>query len=301
MNDGPKNMDNPQVGVSIGAMSRATGIPSNTLRTWERRYGFPKPQRTQSGQRLYDPALIAHLRLIQKALDAGHRPKQVLSQTADQLAQLLGTVAPFAPASGDSEVEAWLTAARALDGRALDNLMRTEAAQLGLMGLLSDRIAPFLMEMGLAWRRGDMEVYQEHWASERLRRFLTECWEPMSQSGTGPVVVATTLPGDRHDLGLQMACVVAALCGWRIVFLGRDTPVDDIHAAVKTSGASAVLISVSTWTDSQRALRDIDALREQIPPEVALVTGGAGAPEVVPGIARLPDLDSLYRWASGHH
>ena len=83
--------------MSIGAISKATNIPVNTLRTWERRYGFPIPARTSGGHRLYEPTVIRHLRLVVRALRQGHRPSQVLKQDVADLASLLNQSAPVSP------------------------------------------------------------------------------------------------------------------------------------------------------------------------------------------------------------
>lgn len=304
MNDRPDIRNSETMSISIGAMSRATGIPANTLRTWERRYGFPRPERTDSGQRVYDPSLIGHLRLVARALELGHRPRQVLPIPRQKLVELLGTtVSPPAPepvAQAATEVDDWVTATRALDGRALDGGFKTEAARLGLLRFLTERVGPFLVALGEAWRAGDLEVYQEHWASERLRRFLMEAWEPLAQDATGPAVVAATLPGDRHDLGLHMAVAVMAMCGWQIVFLGRDTPVEDISAAAQARGALAALVSISAWADPVLSMGHLRQLRDHVEASTSIVVGGAGAPAQIPGVRSLDGLDSLYAWASGN-
>lgn len=306
MNDRPEiRHSDSGMSVSIGAMSRATGIPANTLRTWERRYGFPQPDRTDSGQRMYNPALIGHLRLVARALDLGHRPKQVLSLSHDQLGDLLGTAheETFLDPSTKvaTEVQDWIEATRALDGRALDGGFRSESARLGLLRFLSERVGPFLVALGEAWRAGDVEVYQEHWASERLRRYLMEAWEPLAHDAQGPALVASTLPGDRHDLGLHMAVAVAAMCGWQIVFLGRDTPVDDIAAAVNQRGAKGVLLSISTWADPELSLTALRSVRQQLDPGIEIIIGGSGAPGTVQGVRSLEGLEALYKWASSGH
>lgn len=303
MNDRPDQRETAATGITIGAMSRATGIPANTLRTWERRYGFPSPDRSDSGQRLYDPSLIGHLRLVARALELGHRPRQILGISKQQLADTLGTAlqasAPAPTSKVATEVDEWLDAARRLDGRALDGGFKTESARLGLLRFLVERVGPFLRAAGEAWRRGDLEIYQEHWASERLRRFLVEAWEPLAHDATGPAVVAATLPGDRHDLGLHMAVSVVAMCGWQVVFLGRDTPVEDIARAVDTRHAAAALVSVSTWADADLAHGHLEELRGLLAPGTSVIAGGTGAPGDVPGVLALDGLESLYAWASG--
>ena len=291
------------VGITIGAMSRATGIPANTLRTWERRYGFPAPDRTDSGQRLYSPALIGHLRLIAQALESGHRPRQVLGLSFDQLSELMGAVrttedSPTTVPAHPEVVGEWIDAVRRLDSRALDTGLRTEAARLGLLRFLTDRAGPLMVALGAAWQAGVLQVYQEHWASERLRRFLTDNWMPLAAEAIGPKVVAAGLPGDRHDLGLHMATCIMAMCGWRVAFLGRDTPTEDIAAATETSEATAVLVSVSAWTDPEHSAHALYDLRSRIDSDIDVIVGGSGAPTVPAGVHGMRDLDQLYAWAS---
>lgn len=289
------------VGVSIGAMSRATGVPPSTLRTWERRYGFPSPQRTESGQRLYDPALIDHLRLISAALESGHRPKQVLAASKEELQALVATAAQSnntATALAQSPLEQWMRAARELDSETLDRLYRSDIGRLGIMRVLTDRVGPFIHEMGEAWRRGDLKVYQEHWASEHIRRHLQDTWETLSATNRGSTLVASTLPADPHDLGLHMACVVAAMSGWRIVFLGRETPISDVVAAVHASGSKAALLSVSAWAKPEPSRADLRELRTTLPGSVEVLVGGAGAPRNIAELVTLNGLDALNAWAS---
>lgn len=45
----------PPDGLSIGELARRTDVPAATLRSWEDRYGFPRPHRVAGGHRRYDP------------------------------------------------------------------------------------------------------------------------------------------------------------------------------------------------------------------------------------------------------
>jgi methanogenic corrinoid protein MtbC1 len=301
MNESTASTHPVPVGITIGAMSQATGIPANTLRTWERRYGFPGPERTDSGQRLYSPALIGHLRLIHQALESGHRPRQVLSLPEEDLRRLLeraNTGLAERPVSRDTSGKTWFDAVQGLDGNALTTRLRAETARLGVLRFLTERAGPMMVEMGEAWRNGRLQIYQEHWASEHLRSFLIETWQPLSATATGPTLVASTLPHDRHDLGLHMAVTVMAMCGWRIVFLGRDTPIEDIASATERADAPVTLISVSQWSASDLALAHLQSLRSRLHPSTRLLVGGAGAPQEVEGVTYLGGLEALYAWAS---
>ncbi|HND34699.1 MAG TPA: MerR family transcriptional regulator, partial [Myxococcota bacterium] len=186
--------------MGIGALSKATGVPVNTLRTWERRYGVPAPTRTEGGQRIYDTAEVHRLRMVARALEKGHRPGQIMKATVPELQALLGEVASLAsppPLDGFaiSDTTPMMEAVRRLDGDMLEAALCTELARLGMVEFLEDRAAPFLGAIGCAWQEGKILPYQEHFASEHLRDFLAAQWRRMSDVARGPVAVCAALPG----------------------------------------------------------------------------------------------------------
>jgi methylmalonyl-CoA mutase cobalamin-binding subunit len=276
--------------LTIGALSRATGVPINTLRTWERRYGVPSGDRTEGGHRLYPPDTVEHVRLVTRALDAGHRPAQVLPASVPVLRTLLGEGNVRPPPVG-GPVDAWMTATRALDGHALYRGFSEEAARLGLPTFIEGRALPFLRRLGEEWCAGEIKVFHEHFASARLEDFLAGWWRPLSDSATGRPVVCATLPGDLHNLGLHMAAALIAAAGQRIVFLGRDTPIEDMAAAAVQSGATAVIVSIgASAQDPDGAIR---ALRAVLPASVGLFVGGPCAPDELDGVVYVAELGRL--------
>lgn len=291
--------------LSIGALSRATGIPTGTLRTWERRYGFPDPQRNASDHRIYDPEVVEQLRLTQRAIEAGHRASEVVGEPADTLRQLLEVSRPepepqkgksVAGVEDDDWQERWIDAANSLDGESLQMHFRNAWNRLGGLDFLRRRVAPFLSGIGDAWAAGDIDVVHEHYASEVLRDFLTDQWRPLSDRSAGPRVVCATPPGEEHALGLHMAATVLAMAGWEVLFLGPHTPVDDIVTAAE-SGAEAVAVSLSVAADPEATRRGLKTLAARLPEAIDLIVGGGGAGTPPEGARSFDDLESFYAWA----
>ena len=288
-------------GITIGAVSRATGIPTNTLRTWERRYGFPTPGRSPSGQRLYEPALVEHLRLVSRALSLGHRPAQVVPAPLSHVRRLLGesfqeVPAPTPLVSSDDTVAEWVGYTRDLDASALERGFAAEATRLGGFGFLTERASPFLYEVGEQWARGSLAMYQEHFASERLRSFLSNMWRTLVDRANGPIALLATLSGERHDLGLHMVATGCAIENWRVVFVGPDTPVNEVVDASRKSRARVVMIGVSPFAEPGRTRADLVALRARLDTDIKLLVGGAGAPVGIDGVEHMEDLDALREW-----
>lgn len=290
--------------LSIGAVSRATGIPVPTLRTWERRYGFPVPERRPSGHRQYPATVIEHLRAIASALEAGHRAAQVVPLPLDELQRLIsvsraGTDPPlvFKPEPPSAELDDLLGAAMAFRVGALERSLEARLKEMGSIEFVDRCLGPFLVAIGIAWDEGRLPIANEHAATECVRGVLSRLWLPGRDRQVDDVVVHATLPDEDHDLGLHMAAVAFAEAGWRVVFVGKNTPVIDIAIAARESEARAVAISVSAAADVAASVRDLRSLRRVLPPEVALAVGGAGAPAGVPSIEHFAAVHSLHDWA----
>lgn len=278
--------------LSIGAVSRATGVPANTLRTWERRYGFPKPLRTDGGQRAYDASIVPHLVEIARALDRGLRPREALTASRQELARY---AVPDVRVE-DAERSGLLEAVRKLDAVALRRGLRMVWAERGGVACLDEVIAPLVRDMGQQWSEGKLMVYQEHFSSEVIRNFLCEQWRPLAETAQGPLVVLATPPGEPHDLGLQFAATTLALCGRRLRYLGANTPVTEILAACEGVPVEACAISVSSFAEKQAAAAALQEIEAGLPDRVTLLVGGGGAPRVDRAV-RLTSCASLYAWA----
>ncbi len=227
------------VTLSIAAVERDTGLSKDTLRVWERRYGFPTPDRDTLGERSYPFGQVERLRTIKRLLDAGHRPGRVVPMALQDLDRLAATMG--APA-GPREAEAVRAAApdltamlEALGRNDVDSLRRLLARALSRVGLghfVLDVVAPLNVQVGEAWMQGRLEIFQEHLYTESVQVVLRNALHHLPPSGAGrPRVVLATVSGEPHGLGLLMAEAVLALEGCRCISLGVQTPGWDIVRA----------------------------------------------------------------------
>ena len=295
--------------LSIGALSAATGVPVETIRTWERRYGVPVAERKRSGHRIYPLSTVPHLRRIAQAIARGHRASEVVRAPEGILTSLLDSMsnfrdgvvphhfvaAPDPAAIGDEAAP--LGAVRAFDADRLKRIFQAEWAGRGPLEFLERKATPFLKAVGTAWAEGTLDVRHEHFASAVLGDFLRTVRMPLDDRATGPTVALATLPGEKHGLGLQMSALVFALAGWRCVVLGIDTPVEQIVALAREAPVAAVALSCIA-PRSRTGARSLQSLRRRLPRHVALLIGGANAPAPSRrrGIEIMPDLSSLERW-----
>jgi DNA-binding transcriptional MerR regulator/methylmalonyl-CoA mutase cobalamin-binding subunit len=293
----------PGIKLSIGALSRATGVPVETLRTWEARYGFPVPERRPSGHRLYSLSSIPRLRQIAEALSRGHRAGNVVAATDEALSDLLNATASPArdarvvaaePTESQADI---LKAIEAFDAGSVTRILLHDWARLGPLDFLGTRVAPAIREVGDAWKAGRIEIRHEHFFSEKVGDLLRSLRLPFEERATGPLVVCSSLPGEGHSLGLQMAALVLAVAGCRILFEGTEVPAEQLASLARDLHARAVALSVSRSSRGAAMTSQIAGLRRSLPRRVGLLVGGEGAPRSRPGIEVIQSFAALDAWA----
>jgi MerR family transcriptional regulator, light-induced transcriptional regulator len=273
--------------VRIGELSRRTDVSPELLRAWEQRYGLLRPARSDGGFRLYSPQDEHRVATMRSHLEQGLSAAEAARITLDQ---------ESAPAPA-AELPVLALGASALRA-ALDRLDES-AAHAPLDGLLSsfsvetvlrEVVMPYLRELGDRWERGEASVAQEHFASQVLRGRLlglARGWD----RGPGPRALLACMPGEQHDLGLIVFGLGLRDHGWRITFLGPDTPLDTLSDAATTLQPDAVVLAATT---SDRFETGRPALR-RLARAVPLWVAGAGAtPDVAKATgAQLLDLNPL--------
>ncbi len=289
-------------GLPIAAVERDTGLSKDTLRVWERRYGFPQPVRDACDERLYPPGQVERLRLIARLLGAGQRPGRVVPLPLAELQQLAQAAAPTEAATpANPELQALLALVRGHEMPALRRTLNQAVMRLGLGRFLAELLAPLNVQIGEAWMRGEIQVFEEHMYTESVIAVLRSA---LGNTGSLPRpglprVLLATFPNEPHVLGLLMAEIMLVLEGCECVSLGAQTPVAEIAQAARAHRAQVVGLSFSPAFNSQQLLRGLEELRERLPAGVQVWAGGShpmlqrrAPPGVVP-VARLQDIPPL--------
>jgi MerR family transcriptional regulator, light-induced transcriptional regulator len=225
--------------LRIGELSKRAGVSPELLRAWERRYGLLRPARSAGGLRLYSPADVERVALMQQHLAEGMAAAEAAALAVRDAVDEEAARTALRPAAIRDELAA------ALDGfdepRAqaiLDRLLALATVET----LLAEVVVPYLQELGDRWQRGDASVAQEHFASGVLRGRLLGLARGWGL-GLGPVAVLACLPGEQHDLGLIAFGLALRSQGWRIVYLGPDSPIDTVADVSRQLEPSLVVLN----------------------------------------------------------
>lgn len=289
----------PLLSLSIAAVEKETGLSKDTLRVWERRYGFPQPDRDAGGDRLYPPDQVERLRAIRRLIDAGHRPRHIVALAADAL-QALAAPAPapqIAPTSAPALGE-YLQLIQGHDAHQLRRLLGQTALRVGLVDFITLVVAPLNTAVGEAWVQGRFHVFEEHLYTECVTGVLrnTIAGIPLPQGSGRPRVVLTSFPDEPHGLGLLMAEALFALEGCNCLPLGPQTPITDIVKAAQAHRADIVALSFTAVLGATAVVAGLQALGHQLPPGAAIWAGGSNpalSKRELPGVLPIQALDSL--------
>jgi MerR family transcriptional regulator, light-induced transcriptional regulator len=290
---------------SIAAVERETGLSKDTLRVWERRYGFPTPLRDAAGERAYPTEQVDKLRVLKRLLDGGHRPGRVVPLPLGELLSLSASTQgsttdadTFAPQGVD--VRACMAELARHDVDGLRRQLAQAQARLGLGRFVLEVVAPLNTLVGESWMRGQLEIFQEHTYTESVQVVMRQAMATLANHvapGDGPRVLLGTLPGEPHGLGLLMAEAMLAVNGARCISLGVQTPVWDLVLATRAYQCDIVALSFTGCMLPAQVTAALTELRAKLPTEVALWVGGA-APVLhrrpVQGVRAIASLAALH-------
>lgn len=271
--------DDENLVYPVQAAARLTGLSTDTLRAWERRYGAVVPRRVGRG-RGYTRQDIARLQLLRTAVQSGHSIGQIAQLPDEALAGLIGgPAARQSPRALDAIVEPLVEAVRAYDAPGVEREFGRLAATLSPPDLVLSAVVPALRIIGNAWRDGTVRPGQEHLLSGVIRHVLGGLLRVLATGAGAPRVLIATPSGERHELGALSAAILAVSAGVGVVYLGADLPADEVAEAAARTGVDVAVLAITAMPASE-ARNYVQDLRRRLPKNLPLWVGGPSAPRV---------------------
>lgn len=254
---------------NIKQLSQEIGIGVDTLRVWERRYGFPNPQRDRRGHRSYSQNEVEELRVVKKLQDLGQRPQNIFALSPDQRSKLLqDLVDKQAPKS-----ESLKYLATAMPVVEIASELRLLIKIRGVSDFIHATAVPLLQFLGLGWADGSISIAREHFISDLLADIIKA--EIKQQPAVSDVrMLFLTLSGERHRLGLLMAAALFQQQGIACQLIQEDLPLAEVPQLAEQFQVDAVALSFSPHFPATQAKKDLVSLRKILNPQIKLIAGG---------------------------
>lgn len=272
----------------ISTVSKRSGVKSDLVRAWERRYQAVIPSRTAGGHRVYTDQDIARLKLLNQATSHGHSISRIARFSLEELKKLLQheETRPSESSSGltgdrkflsEDYLEKCYASVLGFDPKTLESHFENAIVELGTQAFIENLLTPLLTRIGERWKSGELRPVHEHMTSSIIRSLTYILRNNTPRSAQAPRMVVSTPIGQLHELGALLAAIIAELKDWQVTYLGANLPAEEIAAAVKYTNSRAVTISISFSSDDHVVQKELRRLRKLIGNEVALIVGGRAA------------------------
>jgi methanogenic corrinoid protein MtbC1 len=275
---------------NIRAVVRLTGVPAPTLRSWERRYGFPIPARSATARRLYTDSDIRAIRWVRTQTECGLSAAQAI-----EWAQIgAGGIAEGDPSptirTPIALIDAQIDAIQRFDEPAVESALTAAFSQFPVDHVLTEIVTPTLIQVGDLWARDEVPVAAEHFYSNIIRRRLLGLLTAQPALHSRIAVALACLPGEQHELGLLMLALFLRWSGAHVLYFGANLPVGDLIRIAQTGNVEAICLSAGGEADWDSLFVLVSGL-SQMPRPPRLYLGGAGARRhPVPDGIVVPDL-----------
>lgn len=259
----------------INAVAEMTGIPAATLRAWERRYGVPEPQRTESSYRVYSEADVSMIRRVRELCQQGMAPSQaaklVLADLESQPAQPIDAD-PFTSAANRI-----VSAVEEFDPQKVTSAVQYAMALGSATSVFDRALRPAIAEVGRRWHDGSLSVGQEHLATEIIEEAASAMLRLVQPEHSNRTTVVACFADETHTLPSYGVALHLASWGHRVVRLGVRTPPHAIRQAVTELSPTLVALSVTVTPAPHRARELVEGYSDACGDTPWLVGGAAAA------------------------
>lgn len=245
---------------TVGRTAQLTGVPRETLRKWEQRYGVVVPARTEGNYRLYDDEAVRRLSAMRHLVDAGWAPREAARRVIEEPAGAVA-VLPRQEDSSPTQVDQLAACGEDFDIVGLERLLDEAFADADPVQVVDEWLMPSLVRLGIAWQRGTVTVAGEHFVSAAVLRRLSVAFDQLPHPGPhSPRALVGLARGSRHELGVMAFAMVLRSRGVAVTYLGGDLPVESWVDTVRAIEPHAVVLSVPTVEDLPAAREAVQAL-----------------------------------------
>ncbi len=267
---------------TIKQMELLSGIRASTIRMWEKRYNIFSPQRTDTNIRRYNDNDVRFIINLSLLLKRGFRISKLASMSLDELSDL---AAKFVTDHkiGYINLEPLITATIQYDEEELLKQLNEWSEKQGIEYTFENLVLPYLQRLGYLWQTGAISTTHEHFASNVIRNVLSHLYRTCKQPSIGKITpIIFFLPeGEFHEIGLLYFAFVAKNNGYKTIYLGQSTPIDDVIRCAKDLKCKMVFTSLSSFVSADMD-EVFEPLKEELPDLEIIATGHAFAEKTGP-------------------
>lgn len=257
---------------SIKDLEQLSGIKAHTLRIWEQRYNLLSPKRTDTNIRYYDDADLRLILNVALLNENGFKISKIAKMTSEDISQevIMLTERSF---THDDQIHALTIAMVEFDEIRFDKIISTNILKIGFEMTMINIIYPFLSKIGILWQTGSIYPGQEHFISNLIRQKLIVAIDGQVNMGSGKKFLLYLPQGELHEISLLFSCYILKSNGFQVIYLGQNTPDEDLNAVHQIHNPDYLLTVITTSPNSEDLQEYITSLGYRFPESTILVSG----------------------------
>lgn len=259
---------------SIKAISNLTGINSETLRTWERRFEFLDPSRDQKGQRIYSEQDLSKLSKLSSLVKAGHPIRHLANKSIKELEELCDLPSRVSLRQEEQKLlDDLLQAVQNSDLKRFRFLVGYAASLHQPTSIVEYILSPTWRKIGELWLNKTINIATEHALTSIFKEEITVAIRTLQMSANGPTIIFTTPSKELHEIGLLMGSYIAASEGFHCHYLGPNLPFEDLIGMIDEFNPAAVVLSIVNKKYDDTLENELTHLSKELPKEIELWIG----------------------------
>lgn len=235
---------------SMSQVEMLTGIKSHTLRIWERRYSFLKPERTDTNIRYYSDSEVRKLLNVSILLNNGYRVSAIDKLKEDEIHALILELNSRSSAKFDDDLNRLVLSMIELDEEKFTSVFQRHVTRNGLLSTVMELLYPFLDHVGILWMSSRTIPAQEHFISNIIRQKIVTAIDMIPSPRSDSKKVIMFLPeNENHEIGLLLANYIAKDLGFKVYYLGQNVPIVnivDVHEIVNSDLLFTMFVTPTT-------------------------------------------------------
>lgn len=269
---------------TIKDLENLSGIKAHTIRIWEQRYSFLRPQRTSTNIRYYtndELKTVLNIALLNKY---GYKISHIDRMTVQEVREKLISLLPV-EAQQERIVNELLQYMIDLDLEGFEDVLDNFIMAKGIDKAISFLIFPFLERIGILWMESHLHPVQEHVVINIIRQKLVVGIESVLSHVTIDKKVVLFLPeGEFHELGLLYTYYLLKSRGVQVVYLGANVPFSDLEFIVKLKQPHYLYTHLTCVGGQFNLDRFVQKMKQHTPDVPLIVSGQCGAKRSSPGV-----------------
>ena len=224
-----------------------TGIKSDTIRMWERRYNILSPNRTPTNRRWYDDDDLRKLINISVIYHNGIKISKIAAMEDNEIMETSSLLSEGSKTQEDI-ISSLVLAMNSFDENAVNETIMRCVINTGFEKTFTEVLFPFLQKVGVMWHTGAIDITTEHFITSLFRQRLISAADslPSTTSIHGKRVLMFLPEGEFHELALLFYFYVIRKRGHRVLYLGQATPFDSMISACAKWSPDIVITGLRT-------------------------------------------------------